>query len=137
MPNNQALGLSFEPTARAQGAVGEDRTQSGVQRAIQMLSLRLPRVVGARSIAPTALLTGTGGGQALPAVLRSLLQQGVPQQTSQTPTATVTPPVTVRQQPRRQVPTRTTAVPTGAPFSQQPPFQSVPQVSAPNIPQGR
>ncbi|HYE87699.1 MAG TPA: hypothetical protein VEA16_15155, partial [Vicinamibacterales bacterium] len=58
----QQYGLSFQP--------GSDngQQQSGyrapVQQAIKLLSLRLPSVVGARAIAPQALLEG-GGSQAI------------------------------------------------------------------------
>jgi len=58
----QQYGLSFQPGA------DNGQQQSGyrapVQQAIKLLSLRLPSVVGARSIAPQALLEG-GGSQAI------------------------------------------------------------------------
>lgn len=53
------FGLSFMP-----GAEGKDPNNpqpTPVQQAIQTLSLRIPRVVGAGSIAPGQLLNGAGG----------------------------------------------------------------------------
>jgi hypothetical protein len=55
-------GVSFEP-----GQPGSQNTQkpagnTGVQEAIKVLSLRLPKVVGARAMAPQALLDSPGSG---------------------------------------------------------------------------
>ena len=66
----RTFGVSFMPGADAQN--GQGRTGSGpgaprnpVQEAIQVLSLRMPKVFGARAIAPAPLLTSPGGmGQA-------------------------------------------------------------------------
>jgi len=61
-------GVSFQPGQS--GAMGtQDKPKSsantGVQEAIKVLSLRLPKVVGARAMAPQALLEspGSGGGR--------------------------------------------------------------------------
>lgn len=79
----QSYGLSFQPQADANGN-GASATPP-VQQAVKLLSLRLPSVVGARAIAPQALLespgsAGAGGpggmtGDALVAWLKKLLQQ--------------------------------------------------------------
>lgn len=54
-------GVSFAPT-RDNAAMGQRNGQlSGVPQAIQVLSLALPRVMGARPVAPTELLTAQGG----------------------------------------------------------------------------
>jgi len=54
------LGLSFMPGES--GATDPNKPQpSPVQQAIQTLSLRIPRTVGAASGAPQALLTSGGG----------------------------------------------------------------------------
>lgn len=58
-------GVSFQPGADyGQRPNGEGRPSggSGVQEAIRILSLRLPRVVGAQSVAPMPLLTSMGSG---------------------------------------------------------------------------
>lgn len=88
-----AYGLSFQPGGDQNGQGGQNgRGQTPVQQAIQLLSLRLPSVVGARAIAPQALLNapggaGLGGGgmtvEAALALLRKLAQQsgmGMPPQ---------------------------------------------------------
>jgi hypothetical protein len=59
------LGLSFLP-----GANGPSRNEAGpaggrLEDIVRILSLRLPKVLGARAIAPEALLTSPGGS-ALP-----------------------------------------------------------------------
>lgn len=76
----QSLGLSFTPTARAaqRQAEGGGAPADAVQRAIQVLSLRLPEILGARPILAPQLLQAAAGGQAggpLPAVAQSLLRQ--------------------------------------------------------------
>lgn len=60
-----SFGSTFDPSAD-QGLTGGDptnpkRAPQAVQRAIQYLSLRLPRVVGARAPVMPALLGGAGG----------------------------------------------------------------------------
>jgi len=57
-------GVSFEPGSqddelrrRTQGQRGAE----GVQEAIKVLSLRLPKVIGAQGVAPSALLKAPGG----------------------------------------------------------------------------
>lgn len=76
------LGISFtenlggQPPGEEQGPGGAAPV-SPLQSAIQMLSLRLPRVVGANALAPQALLQGGGGGGAglSPEVLQMILQR--------------------------------------------------------------
>src|SRR3990167_9613316 len=60
--NDGSLGISFAPSVR------ERRQQdvgSPLQRAIQVLSLRLPRFVGSRAPIPQGLLAAGGGGSGL------------------------------------------------------------------------
>ena len=75
---NSGPGISFQP--------GNQQGRSAlnpVQQAVQLLSLRLPTVVGARALAPQALLTAPGGqalgGSGSPdatlELLRRLMQQ--------------------------------------------------------------
>ena len=56
------IGIQFLPGA--QGENGPTSPRGGgdpIQEAVRILSLRLPRVVGAQAIAPQALLTSPGG----------------------------------------------------------------------------
>ena len=58
-----AFGYSFQPGLADSGANGTGRAggpRQPIQEAIQMLSLRLPKSFGARSIAPAPLLTALG-----------------------------------------------------------------------------
>lgn len=84
-----AFGLSFVP-GQSQldrqpggGGGGAQPRSSPVQQAIQMLSLRLPHVVGAQALAPGPLLQGPGaagvpsaGGGGIEALLRLLFGVG-------------------------------------------------------------
>lgn len=61
---SQGFGVSFLPGADQQTNGGNGRPgapQDRVQEAIQVLSLRLPKVFGARAIVPGALAMGPGG----------------------------------------------------------------------------
>jgi len=58
-------GVNFQPGSLDQEQQRRQQSQGsaqGVQEAIKVLSLRLPKVVGAQSIAPSALLNSQGGG---------------------------------------------------------------------------
>lgn len=55
-----AIGVSFVPAA-GKDSRQVDAQDSAVQQAIQVLSLRLPRVVGAQGLAPSTLLNAAGG----------------------------------------------------------------------------
>lgn len=76
-----AFGLSFapgQPSNQQQRPGGAGGVVSPVQQAIQMLSLRLPRVAGAQALAPGPLLQGPGamglgGGGGLEALLRLIM----------------------------------------------------------------
>src|SRR5690242_3696958 len=70
------IGQTFAPLwdpaqQRPAGPTGGD----GPSQAIQTLSLRIPRVVGAGSIAPSALLTSPGSGGLPTENMSPLLQQ--------------------------------------------------------------
>ena len=86
-------GVNFQPGGGQQGDPAEARRQgrSGVQEAIRILSLRLPKVVGAQAAVPQALLTGTGsGGSRVDSVVSQVLSRVLPTgQPQQTPTATM------------------------------------------------
>lgn len=81
-------GVSFLPGTEAQqhgnGAGASRSPNRGVQEAVQILSLRLPKVYGTRPIAPAPLLTGPGGmGQ--PAAKGNVVAQALAQLAGLTP----------------------------------------------------
>src|SRR5688572_24228692 len=88
-------GVNFQPG----GMQGDDPNAqgkrpsagSGVQEAIKVLSLRLPKVVGAQASVPQALLQGAGsGGSRVDSVVNQVLSRMMPTgQPQQTPTAQV------------------------------------------------
>lgn len=73
------VGISFAPTTTNAQLGPKNGQLEGVPQAIQVLSMALPRVVGARSIAPQGVVSGSGGSgtgtdPAANAVLMSLLK---------------------------------------------------------------
>lgn len=60
------IGVSFQPGSEQNGQSpnggSKPSSGSGVQEAIRILSLRLPRVLGAQGVAPMPLLTSQGSG---------------------------------------------------------------------------
>jgi hypothetical protein len=82
-----AIGVSFLPgqqQGQAGAGTGTADPQEAVSQAIKILSLRLPRVVGANAIAPQALLTAPGaagvnsGGMNIDRLVQMILQGLVP-----------------------------------------------------------
>lgn len=71
------FGVSFSPAQQGgQGQAQAGPRQSPVQQAIQTLSLRMPRVAGAGSLAPQALLNSPGGANMSgPVDAASMLEQ--------------------------------------------------------------
>ena len=60
MANNQ-IGVSFMPSAEQSAMGGRQGSLEGVpEQAFKILSLRLPRVLGSRSLSPSSLMTGPG-----------------------------------------------------------------------------
>lgn len=92
------FGVSFAPT-RDNAAMGPRNGQlTGVPQATQILSLALPRVIGARPVAPTELLTSQGGqgidpnaAALLQTILRTLRGQPQPGQPGSLPGGTAGP----------------------------------------------
>lgn len=84
------IGLSFDPAQQQKqqnGASGPNTGSApqGVQEAIKILSLRLPRVVGANAISPQALLSSPGGsGGMVDSVVSRVLQRYFPNASPQT-----------------------------------------------------
>lgn len=94
-------GVNFQPGAQdreAQPNSGSRPSGSsqGVQEAIKVLSLRLPKVVGAQAVSPSALLQsqGSGGNSRVDSIVQSVLQKFFPQATQgQAPGAPTAPSV--------------------------------------------
>lgn len=100
------IGVSFQPgTSEADQMKRREQTGSaqGVQEAIKVLSLRLPKVVGAQAAAPQALLTAPGaqGNPNVDSIVESVLSKMFGQGRQQ-PTAPGAPgaPMVERQQPQ-------------------------------------
>lgn len=82
------FGVSFVPGQPSPqgvaGGAGQRSPDRGVQEAVQILNLRLPKVYGSRSIAPSPLLTAPGGmGQ--PAAHGNVVAQALAQMAGLTP----------------------------------------------------
>ena len=89
------IGVNFQPgAANGEQASPKPQGQQGVQEAIKVLSLRLPKVVGAQAGAPQALLQGTGsGGSRVDSVVNQVMSRIMPQgQPSQPPMANLSGP---------------------------------------------
>jgi hypothetical protein len=77
-------GIFFAPIRRESETAGNRPVAAPIQEAIKVLNLRLPSVVGARALAPAALLHAPGGaglatgGMNLEEFLRRLFGQGRP-----------------------------------------------------------
>ena len=76
-------GANFQPSGAGPGGGGNDprrRAQQGLQEAIQVLSLRLPKAVGAQSVAPSALLNaqGSGGNPMIDSVVSRVMSRMMP-----------------------------------------------------------
>lgn len=68
------FGYSFMPGQNGDQAQQRPQAGGGPQSAIQMLSLRLPRVLGAQAMAPGALLNSQGGGGMPDPMLQAILR---------------------------------------------------------------
>lgn len=74
------IGVNFQPGQSGQQTAsgGQKPANTGVQEAIKVLSLRLPKVVGARGIAPQALLESQGGGGRVDGVVSKIMGEMFP-----------------------------------------------------------
>src|SRR3990167_10301958 len=74
------IGVNFQPGTDPNGQADSRRASTPVQEAIKVLSLRLPRVVGANAISPQALLSspGSGGNPRVDSVVNTILQRMFP-----------------------------------------------------------
>ena len=90
-------GVSFQPATGNMSPVDQQRARAaggGVQEAIKILSLRLPKVVGAQALAPSLLLTsqGSGGNPRVDSVVNQIMQRMFPSPSNaNTPAAPVLP----------------------------------------------
>lgn len=93
-------GVNFQPGAQSYGQQDGQRrpsgggSQQGVQEAIKVLSLRLPKVVGARSVAPAPLLNseGSGGSPHVDSIVESVLSRMFGSQRGAAPSAPMMDP---------------------------------------------
>jgi len=79
-------GVNFQPGLQDQQAQpnsgsSPSGSSQGVQEAIKVLSLRLPKVVGANAVAPSALLSaqGSGGNPRVDSIVEQVLRKYFPQ----------------------------------------------------------
>lgn len=78
------IGINFQPGMSGYSGSGSrsgngGNSNAGVQEAIKVLSLRLPKVVGAQGIAPQALLSSQGsGGSRVDSVVNTVLGRMFP-----------------------------------------------------------
>ena len=90
-------------------------TQEGVQEAIKVLSLRLPKVVGANAPVPTPLLTAEGaqGNRRVDSIVAQVMQKYFPTDTPEQPMApgAPSPMPQMQQAPRTQQPEKPPASP--------------------------
>ena len=80
------IGVNFQPGSNGQqGQNGQGQSRpsgaGGIQEAIKVLSLRLPKVVGAQASAPMPLLTsqGSGGNPRVDSVVNQVMARFAPQ----------------------------------------------------------
>ena len=78
------IGVSFQPGSQdlSNGNGARPSQGSGVQEAIKVLSLRLPKVLGAQASVPMPLLTsqGSGGNPRVDSIVNQVLSRVMPQQ---------------------------------------------------------
>lgn len=119
---NQPFGVSFLPGGDAKYAREGNSATAPLQEAVKVLSLRVPRVVGASPLAPLALLTGQGGGGLPSGIVETLLRALAP--------PVEAPPVAAVPQPGLGV----NAPPAGSQPVPQPSQPPAPGVMPPTLP---
>ena len=74
------IGKSFQPGEDNKAVQAGEARGSGVQEAIKVLSLRLPKVVGAQGMTPMPLLQsqGSGGNPRVDSIVQSVLSKIFP-----------------------------------------------------------
>lgn len=89
-------GVSFQPGSleqRREDQIARKGNSEGVQEAIKVLSLRLPKVVGAQAAAPQALLSspGAAGNPDVDSMVERVLSRVFPSRNQPTPAAPMLP----------------------------------------------
>ena len=96
------IGVSFDPAqdpsqnGRPSGP-NQSTAPRGVQEAIKILSLRLPRVVGANAVSPQSLLSAPGGSGMVDSVVNQVIAKYFPQASPETQASMI--PEVGQQQP--------------------------------------
>lgn len=122
---SEGMGVSFAPTAENAMDASRQGQLEGLPAAIKILSLRMPRFLGARGLAPDALLNGEGAGGMDPfassvmQTLMSTLLGGQAPSPNITPGTTKPTPGTLAETP---VETPPLSSPTGPGPNQRPTF---------------
>ena len=85
------IGKSFQPGEDNKAVNAGEARGSGVQEAIKVLSLRLPKVVGAQGMTPMPLLQsqGSGGNPRVDSIVQSVLSKIFPTAAPSAPPAPV------------------------------------------------
>jgi hypothetical protein len=80
------IGVNFQPGSQEGSGNAKPSSGSGVQEAIKVLSLRLPRVLGAQAAVPAPLLTsqGSGGNPRVDSIVNQIMAR-LPQQNMTAP----------------------------------------------------
>jgi hypothetical protein len=89
------IGVNFQPGSNQNGMQNGQQTSptGGIQEAIKILSLRLPKVVGAQSASPMPLLTsqGSGGNPRVDSIVNQIMARLGPQMGQSQPSAPMMP----------------------------------------------
>lgn len=132
------FGATFAPFSDPSG---KNASVAPVQKAIQLLSLRVPRMVGAAAPVPASLLTGPGGtgrpdvhSAVLQSVLKTIMGQGMPMADAEPPASPVAaPPLDAPPVDTSAPPIDPSAVEHEAPPLPTPPVTVPPTVAPPRI----
>lgn len=68
------MGVNFAPTAENAMDAPRQGQLEGLPAAIKILSLRMPKFLGARGLAPGALMDGMGGGRGMDPFASSVME---------------------------------------------------------------
>jgi hypothetical protein len=98
------IGVSFDPAQEGQynqqgSGPNASSAPRGIQEAIKILSLRLPRVVGANAVSPQALLSSPGSSGRVDSIVNQIMARYFPQGVTQSPMAPMAPAGVNQQMP--------------------------------------
>lgn len=127
-------GVNFQPNDNTTGQARSKPANTGVQEAIQVLSLRLPKVVGARAMAPQALLESPGGNGRVDSVVSQVMARMFPTGDAP-PTAPMVPPSSPSAPASMSAPSAPAPSFTGSGVTSTTPLASMvaPEVMAPQV----